>query len=78
MLPLADLVADAKKLAHKMASRAPVAVAKTKQALHTSRQASLADGNAQERQLFSELFATADQKRACAPFGQAAPILSGK
>lgn len=68
VLPLADLVADAKKLAHKMASRAPVAVAKTKQALHTSRQASLADGNAQERQLFSELFATADQKEGMRAF----------
>jgi len=68
VLPQAELLTESKKLAHKIASRAPVAVAKTKQALHTSRQGSLADGNAQERQLFSELFATADQKEGMRAF----------
>ena len=64
----AELLGEAKKLAHKIASRAPVAVAKTKQALHTSRQGALSEGNAQERQLFSELFATTDQKEGMAAF----------
>lgn len=73
VLPLAELVTEAKKLAHKMASRAPVAVAKTKQALQASRQMGLSDGNAHERQLFSELFATADQKEGMGAFLQKRP-----
>ena len=73
VLPLAELITEAKKLAHKMACRAPVAIAKTKQALHASRQTGLADGNARERQLFSELFATADQKEGMGAFLQKRP-----
>ncbi|HNO69665.1 MAG TPA: enoyl-CoA hydratase-related protein [Pseudomonadota bacterium] len=73
VLPFAELITEAKKLAHKMACRAPVAIAKTKQALHASRQTGLADGNARERQLFSELFATADQKEGMGAFLQKRP-----
>jgi len=73
VLPLADLLPEAKKLAHKIASRAPVAVQKTKQALHASRQGPLSEGNATERQLFSDLFATADQKEGMTAFLQKRP-----
>ena len=68
LYPPAELLGEAKKLAHKIASRAPLAVAKTKQSLHNTWQGTLADGNAQERRLFSELFATADQKEGMSAF----------
>ena len=73
VLPAAELLPEAKKLAHKIASRAPVAVQKTKQALHASRQGPLSEGNATERQLFSDLFATADQKEGMTAFLQKRP-----
>lgn len=64
----ADLLPEVRKLALKIASRAPRAVEKTKRALHAANELSLTDGNALEQRLFSELFATADQKEGMAAF----------
>lgn len=68
VLPPAELLPEARKLAQKIASRAPRAVAWTKRALHAANETSLAAGNELEQRLFSELFATADQKEGMAAF----------
>ena len=63
-----ELLDKAKTLAKKIASRAPLAVAASKKALHAAFELSLTDGNKLEQQLFSELFATADQKEGMGAF----------
>ena len=79
VVPQENLLPETKQFAQKIASRAPVGVAKTKKALHAAREMSLSDGNALERQLFSELFATADQKEGMDAFLQKRPpIYTGK
>ncbi|MFO0577005.1 MAG: enoyl-CoA hydratase-related protein [Polyangia bacterium] len=68
VLPQAELLPEARKLAHKIASRAPLAVMRTKRALHAALELPLKAGNELERRLFSELFATADQKEGMGAF----------
>lgn len=79
VFPQAELLAEAKKLAQKIAARAPLAVARTKKAMHAVWQNHFSDGNMLERQLFSELFATADQKEGLGAFLQKrTPTYTGK
>jgi enoyl-CoA hydratase len=68
VLPQAELLGEARKLAHKIATRAPLAVLRTKRALHAALEMPLRAGNQLERRLFSELFATADQKEGMGAF----------
>lgn len=68
VLAPADLLPEAHKLANKIASRAPLAILRTKRALHAALETPLQAGNALERRLFSELFATADQKEGMGAF----------
>jgi enoyl-CoA hydratase/3-hydroxyacyl-CoA dehydrogenase len=61
VVPPAQLMAEVRKLAGRMASRAPVAIAKAKAALHASQQSSLDEGLAFEVDRTSEVFATPDR-----------------
>ncbi len=58
----AQVIIEAQKLAEKIASRAPVAVAKAKQSLNKGYELHIRDGLKQEAELFGELFNTEDHK----------------
>ena len=64
----ANLLAEATALAKKIASRAPLAVAASKKALHASFELSLSEANRLEQRLFGQLFASADQREGMAAF----------
>jgi enoyl-CoA hydratase len=64
----AALLSEAQALGKKIAGRAPVAVAHSKRALRATFELPLAEGNRLEQRLFSELFATSDQKEGMAAF----------
>lgn len=70
----ASLLADAMTLAKKIATRAPLAVAASKKALHASFDLSLTDANRLEQRLFGQLFASADQREGMAAFLAKRPI----
>ncbi len=61
VVPAADLLAEAKALAVKLASKAPVAVALIKQAINVGLEGSLADGLAYEAAQFGLVFDTEDR-----------------
>ena len=63
-----ELMSSAKAQANKIASKAPLAVAAAKRALRQAEELSLQAGNAFEREQFSRLFATADQKEGTRAF----------
>jgi enoyl-CoA hydratase len=62
VVPPDQVLAEAQKLAHTIASRAPIAVAKAKQSLNTGFELHIAGGLKREAALFGELFNTQDQK----------------
>lgn len=64
----AALLESATTLAKKIASRAPLAVAASKKALHASFELGLSEANRLEQHLFGQLFATADQREGMAAF----------
>lgn len=64
----ATVLEDAKTLARKIATRAPLAVAASKKALHATFELSLSQGNRLEQRLFGQLFASADQREGMAAF----------
>ncbi len=68
VLPPADLLAHAKKVAATIAKRGPLAVARAKQAIASGADVSLRQGNEFEREGFAALFGTADQKEGMAAF----------
>lgn len=61
VVPAADLLAEAKALAAKLASKAPVAVAAIKQAINVGIESTLADGLAFEAAQFGLVFDTEDR-----------------
>ena len=74
-----ELIERARTLGRKIASRAPRAVAATKHALHAALELPLSLGNQLEQRLFSELFATQDQKEGMAAFlAKRPPSYTGK
>ena len=74
-----ELLPKAQALGLKIASRAPRAVAATKQALHAALELPLSLGNQLEQRLFSELFATQDQKEGMGAFlAKRPPAYAGK
>lgn len=63
-----NLLAEATALAKKIASRAPLAVAASKKALHASFELPLTEANRLECRLFGQLFASADQREGMSAF----------
>jgi enoyl-CoA hydratase len=75
----AALLEEVRALGRKIAGRAPVAVSRSKQALRATCELPLAEGNLLEQRLFSELFATHDQKEGMGAFlAKRAPAFLGK
>ncbi len=68
MVPLDDLMEEAFKLAGMIAKQAPIAVAKLKKSIDKGLYTDLDEALLVETELFSECFATKDQKNAMAAF----------
>jgi enoyl-CoA hydratase len=68
VVPAADLLAEAIKLAERIGTLSPVAVAMAKQAVNSAFEMTLRAGVHYERQLFLSLFGTADQREGMAAF----------
>lgn len=66
--PLAELMTQAQALAHKIASRAPVAVQLTKSAINKGQNVDLLSGQTYEAEVFGQVFSTQDQKEGCSAF----------
>jgi len=62
VLPVSDYLNEAMKLADEIASRAPLAVRAAKKMINQSYERFLADGLAEEKQVFYNLFSSEDQK----------------
>ena len=70
-------LAEARKLAEKIASRAPIATLLTKEAILTAFETPLEAGLAHEKRLFAMLFSTDDQKEGMAAFVEKRPAKFG-
>ena len=68
VVPVENYLDEALKLAEEIASRAPVAVRAGKKMINQSFERTLADGLAEEKQEFYNLFATEDQKEGMQAF----------
>ncbi|WP_067242517.1 enoyl-CoA hydratase-related protein [Microbacterium resistens] len=73
VVPAADLLAEAEKLATTIASKSLPSVYAAKAALDQAMETTLADGLAFEKQAFAALFDTADQKEGMAAFREKRP-----
>ncbi|NPV69488.1 MAG: crotonase [Firmicutes bacterium] len=79
VVPAADLMARAKELAARIASRAPVAVQLSKVAINKGLATGIHTGGAFEAEVFGECFATADQKEGMKAFlEKRKPVFTGK
>jgi enoyl-CoA hydratase len=70
VVPADELMAEAMKLAAKIASLSPVAVAMAKDAVNRAFDTTLAEGVRYERRLFLSLFGTSDQREGMAAFAE--------
>ena len=68
VVPVSDYLNEALKLADEIASRAPLAVRAAKRMINQSYERFLADGLAEEKQVFYNLFGTEDQKEGMQAF----------
>ena len=68
VVPAADLIAEAKAAARKIAAKSAIATRAVKEAVNRAEETSLAEGIRFERRLFNALFATEDQKEGMAAF----------
>jgi enoyl-CoA hydratase len=68
VVPVSDYLNEALKLAEEIASRAPLAVRAAKKMINASYESFLADGLAEEKQTFYNLFGTEDQKEGMQAF----------
>jgi enoyl-CoA hydratase len=68
VVPADQLIAEALKLAGRIAELSPVAVALAKQAVNRAFETTLAEGVRHERALFLSLFGTPDQREGMAAF----------
>ncbi len=68
VLPADQLIPEALKIAERIASLSPVAVAMAKQAVNRAFETTLVEGVMHERALFLSLFGTPDQKEGMAAF----------
>jgi enoyl-CoA hydratase len=70
VVPAADLLAEALKLATRIAALSPTAVMIAKQAVNRSLETTLAEGVRYERAVFLSLFGTPDQREGMAAFAE--------
>jgi enoyl-CoA hydratase len=75
IVPAAELLAEAVKLAATIASMSPLAVLAAKDAVNRAFESTLAEGLRYERRLFHAAFATADQKEGMAAFVEKRPAV---
>jgi enoyl-CoA hydratase len=68
VFPAAELMAEARKCADKIASKGPLAIAYARRAVRKGAELSLSAGNDLEAELFALLFATNDQKEGMRAF----------
>ncbi len=68
VVPVSDFLNEALKLAEEIATRAPLAVRAAKKMINQSYERFLADGLAEEKQVFYNLFASEDQKEGMKAF----------
>lgn len=73
LFPAASLLEETKKVAQKIVSKGPLAIAAALRAIRYSQQVSLDEGLDRERQLFAELFSTDDQKEGMKAFLEKRP-----
>jgi enoyl-CoA hydratase len=73
VVPLADLQAEALKMAETIASMAPLAALATKEMVNAAYETTLQQGVQFERRLFHGLFGSADQKEGMAAFVEKRP-----
>jgi enoyl-CoA hydratase len=73
VVPAAELMAEAKKCAEKIASKGPLAIAYARRSVRKSVELSLSSGNDLEAELFALLFATQDQKEGMKAFLEKRP-----
>lgn len=73
VIPAADLVAEAMKVAGQIADLSLPAVMMTKESVNRSYETTLAEGIRFERRVFHAMFATADQKEGMAAFAEKRP-----
>jgi enoyl-CoA hydratase len=73
VVPLADLQAEALKMAETIASMAPLAALATKEMVNAAYETTLQQGVLFERRLFHSLFGSADQKEGMAAFVEKRP-----
>lgn len=70
VVPVGELVAEAKKAAHAIAEKSLPIVMMTKEAINRAYETTLAEGLRFERRVFHAMFATEDQKEGMAAFGE--------
>ena len=70
IVPAADLLAEAMKVANRIASMGRAAVYAAKESVNTAFETTLAEGIHFERRLFHAMFATEDQKEGMAAFAE--------
>jgi enoyl-CoA hydratase len=70
IFPAEQLLPEALKIAERLASLSPVALAMAKQAVNRAFESTLAEGVRYERSTFLSLFGTADQKEGMAAFAE--------
>ena len=68
VVPASDLIAEALKIAQKIAQKSALSVMAVKEAVNRAQEGSLREGLLFERRLFHALFATEDQKEGMAAF----------
>jgi enoyl-CoA hydratase len=73
VVPLADLMAEAKKAAEKIAALSLPSVMMAKEAINRAYETTLAEGVRFERRLFHATFATEDQKEGMSAFSEKRP-----
>ncbi len=70
VVPAAELIAEALKIANKIASLSPVAVAMGKEAVNRAFETTLNEGVRFERRIFLSLFGTPDQREGMSAFAE--------
>jgi len=79
VVPLARLLPHARTALERIAKKGPLAVRRAKEAIDRGADLELADGNRIEREVFSDLFGTADRQEGMQAFlEKRAPVFTGR